>query len=279
MTPLIFGAVLTAALLHAVWNAIAHAITDRLVGFALIGIAQAACGAVLAVFVGLPAAASWPFLLVSGVLHIVYQGFLMLAYRLGDFGQVYPLARGTAPWVVALGAAVLLGEALSPMRLTGVLVVSAGLTAVVFAAGRPGRAQLPALAAAVVTGLIIASYTVVDGFGVRTSDDPLAYTAWLMLLEGPFFLLVAAVVRRRALPSQVRPVLAVGVTGGVLSTLAYGLVLWAQTEGALAGIAALRETSIVFGAVIGYLFLNERFGRVRMVSAVVVVAGIVLLNL
>ncbi|PSK99615.1 EamA-like transporter family protein [Murinocardiopsis flavida] len=279
MTTLIFGAVLTAALLHAVWNAIAHAITDRLVGFALIGAAQAVCGAVLAVFAGLPAAAAWPYLLVSGLLHILYQGFLMLSFRLGDFGQVYPLARGIAPWAVALGAAAFLGESLSPMQLSGVLVVCAGLTALVFAGGRPGRAQLPALAAAVTTGLIIATYTVVDGFGVRSSHDPIAYTAWLMLLEGPFFLLAAAAVRRRALWSQVRPVLAVGVTGGVLSTLAYGLVLWAQTQGALAGIAALRETSVVFGAVIGWLFLNERFGRIRAVSAVVVTVGIVLLSL
>lgn len=147
MTPLIFAAVLTAALLHAVWNAIAHAITDRLVGFALIGAAQTLCGAGLAVFAGLPAAKAWPYLLVSVVLHIFYQGFLMLSYRLGDFGQVYPMARGTAPWVVALGAALFLGEELSPLHLCGVLVISAGLTALVFAAGRPGRGQAPALAA------------------------------------------------------------------------------------------------------------------------------------
>ncbi|GAB3439458.1 DMT family transporter [Streptomonospora sediminis] len=279
MPALAVAAVLTAALLHAVWNAIAHSITDRLVGFALIGAGGMVFGALLAPFTGLPAPASWPALGVSVLLHIAYMGGLMLSYRLGDFGQVYPLARGTAPWVVALAAALLFGERLPLSHLCGVLVVSAGLCALAFSQGRPTRAHLPAIGAALATGLAIASYTLVDGFGVRSSGDPLAYISWLMILQGPFYGAVALATRRGALVAQLRPVWRVGVLGGMLSMAAYGLVLWAQTVGTLAGVAALRETGIIIGALIGTAVFGERFGRVRMAAAAVVAAGVLLLNL
>ncbi|MDA2810766.1 DMT family transporter [Nocardiopsis sp. RSe5-2] len=279
MTSTAFFAVLAAALLHAAWNAIAHAVTDRLIGFALIGAAGTVAGAATAAYAGVPDPASWPALGLSALLHVGYMGFLMLSYRLGDFGQVYPLARGTSPWLVAIGAAVLVGETLTPAHLAGVLVVSAGLTALVFAGGVPGRAQLPALGAALLTGVMIAGYTVVDGIGVRASGDPLAYLAWLMVLEGPWFLIAAVVLRRGALPAQLRPVWRIGALGGVMSMAAYGLVLWAQTMGDLAAVAALRETSIIFGAVIAAVVFREGMGRVKVVSAAVVAVGIALLNL
>src|SRR5690606_17787527 len=223
-----------------------------------------------AAFAGVPAPESWPALGLSALLHVGYMGFLMLSYRVGDFGQVYPLARGTSPWLVALGAAVLLGETLTPAHLAGVLVVSAGLTALVFAGGVPGRPQLPALGAALLTGVMIAGYTVVDGIGVRASGDPLAYLAWLMVLEGPWFLIAAAAQRRGALSAQLRAVWRSGALGGVMSMAAYGLVLWAQTMGNLAAVAALRETSIIFGAVIAAVVFREGLGRVKVVSAAVV---------
>ncbi|GAB3479767.1 DMT family transporter [Nocardiopsis coralliicola] len=279
MTPAAVGAVLAAAVLHAVWNAIAHAITDRLIGFALIGAAGTAGGIAVACFTGPPAAEAWPALLLSVLLHIGYMGFLMLSYRIGDFGQVYPLARGTAPWLVAIGAAVLLGETLTPPHLAGVLVVSAGLTLLVFSAGPPRRDALPALGAAFVTGIMIAGYTVVDGIGVRASGEPVAYLAFLMILQGPWFGIAALVLRRGRLAADLRPVWRVGALGGLLSMLAYGLVLWAQTIGDLAAVAALRETSIIFGAIIAAVVFKEGFGRVKIASAAVVAAGIALLNL
>ncbi|RCV51078.1 EamA family transporter [Marinitenerispora sediminis] len=277
MSPLAVLAVLCAAALHASWNAIAHAVTDRLAGFTVLVGTAAVCGALLVPFTGLPDPAAWPYLVASAALHVLYHLALMASYRTGDFGQVYPLARGTSPWVVALVAVLLLGEEMSGSSLFAVLVISAGLTALVFAGGRPGRAQAPALLAALATGLLIAAYTVVDGLGVRVWDDPVGYIAWLMLLQGPPFAAVAVLARRRALPGALRPVWRVGVVGGVLATLSYGLVLWAQTFGVLAGVAALRESSIVFGAVIGTVLFGERFGRVRVVSAVAVALGILLL--
>lgn len=275
----VIAAVLLAAVLHALWNALAHAIDDRLIGFALIGIAVTIGAAVIVLFAPSPARASWGFLATSAALHIVYTVLLMLSYRSGEFGQVYPIARGTSPWLVAIGASAFAGEHLPAIRLAGVLVVSAGLVTLVFAGGVPTRAARPALGAAVLTGVAIASYTTVDGLGVRHAGSVAGYTGWLFLLQGPVLPLVAWAVRRGELVRALRPHVVAGLIGGVLSLAAYGLVLWAQARGALAPIAALRETSVIFGALIGALVFHERFGRWRIAATVLVAAGVVLINL
>jgi drug/metabolite transporter (DMT)-like permease len=271
-------AVLGAAVLHASWNALAHGIGDRLVGFTLIGVGYVLCGALVVTFTGLPSAAAWPFILASAGVHILYQLALMASYRLGQFSQVYPLARGTSPWVVALITLTMLGQGLSLWELCGVLVVSAGLISLVFVGGRPTRSELPALAAAFGTGLMIATYTVIDGIGVHTTGV-LSYAGWMFLLQGPGVPLLSVAIRRRSLPAQLRPFMITGLAGGIVSLTAYGLVLWAQTRGALAPIAALRETSIIVGALIGAVFFHEHLGRTRALTSAVVVAGIVLINL
>lgn len=271
--------VLGAAVLHAVWNALAHAIVDKLVGFALIGTALTACAAVVVLVVPAPSSASWPFLAASVTVHVAYNLLLMRSYRLGDFGQVYPVARGTSPLLVAIGATVFAGEQLPGIRLVGVLVVSLGLATLVFAGGVPTRAARPAIAAAILTGVAIATYTTLDGLGVRRADTAAGYAGWLFLLQGPVLPLVALAVRRGRLWPQVRPHLGAGLAGGVLSLIAYGLVLWAQTRGALAPISALRETSVIIGAVIGAVVFHERFGRWRIAATVLVVTGVVLIDL
>ncbi len=271
-------AVLFSALLHATWNSLAHAISDRLVGFALIGVADMVGGGLMVVFAGLPPAGAWPFIVASAALHVVYNLLLLASYELGEFSQMYPLARGTSPWVVALVSVVVLGRELPITELLGVLAVSAGLIALVFIGGRPGRKDLPALVAAVLTGLAIASYTVVDGLGVMQA--PLfAYTGWMFLLQGPPIAALAVIRRGRRLPAAVRASAVPGLAGGAISIVAYTIVLWAQTSGALAPIAALRETSIVFGALIGAVFLGERLGARRAIAAGVVLAGVVLISL
>jgi drug/metabolite transporter (DMT)-like permease len=271
-------AVLFSALLHATWNSLAHAVSDRLVGFALIGIADAMCGGLMAAFAGLPPAGAFPYIIASAALHVAYNLLLLASYQLGEFSQMYPLARGTSPWVVALVSVAVLGRDLPLTELLGVLAVSGGLIALVFIGGRPGRKDVPALGAALLTGLAIASYTVVDGVGVMQS--PLfAYTGWLFLLQGPPLAVIAAVRRGRRLPAAVRASAVPGLAGGLISIIAYTIVLWAQTSGALAPIAALRETSIVFGALIGAIFLDERLGAKRAIAAGVVLAGVVLITL
>lgn len=255
----VIAAVLLAAVLHALWNALAHAIEDRLGGFALIGTAVTIGAVVIVLLAPAPARPSWIFLGISTALHIGYTLLLMLSYRSGEFGQVYPLARGTSPLLVAIAAAVFAGEHLPAIRLVGVLVVSGGLATLVFAGGVPTRAARPALGAALLTGVAIASYTTVDGLGVRHAESVAGYTGWLFLLQGPVLPLAALAVRRGALVRALRPHAVAGLVGGALSLAAYGLVLWAQARGALAPIAALRETSVIFGALIGALVFHERF--------------------
>ncbi|GAA2686774.1 DMT family transporter [Streptomyces lunalinharesii] len=276
MTPLVVAAVLLAAVTHASWNAIAHGIRDQLLAFTLVGGGGALCGAALACFTPLPAAAAWPYLLGSAVLHILYQGLLMQSFRMGDFGQMYPIARGTAPLVVTVLAALFVHEVPSSWALAGVALASAGLVglAVWGIRGSGARPHWPAIAAALATGLSIASYTTVDGLGVRASETPLGYIGWLMLLEGLAIPLYALVTRRGRLVAELRPFALRGLAGGVLSVFAYGLVLWAQTRAPLAPIAALRESSIIVGAAIGTVFFKERFGLPRLAAAGLMVAGI-----
>ena len=268
---------LVAAVLHAIWNAVAHAVADRLVGFALIGVAYVVVGGIGALVLGLPPAGAWSFILASALLHVIYTLLLWASYQLGEFSQVYPVARGTAPWVVAV-IEVVLGHDLPVLQLVGIVVISLGLLSLALDGGRVSRSTLPALGAAVATGVSIAGYTVVDATAVR-STPVLVYATWMFLLQGPVMPVVALVRRGRRLGTQARPVLFAGLGGGVVSLVAYGLVLVAQTSGATAAIAALRETSIVIGAVIGTVFLGERFGTGRAIAAAVVAAGIVLVNL
>ncbi|MFJ9410597.1 EamA family transporter [Streptomyces sp. NPDC101393] len=276
MTPLVVAAVLIAAVTHASWNAIAHGIRDQLLAFTLVGGGGAVCGALLAAFTPLPAAAAWPYLIGSAVLHVVYQALLMQSFRLGEFGQMYPIARGTAPLVVTVLAAVFVHEIPGAWALAGVALASAGLVGVALwgIRGSGTRPHWPAIIAALATGLAIASYTTVDGLGVRASGTPLGYIAWLMIFEGLAIPAYALATRRRELATQLRPIALRGLLGGVLSVFAYGLVLWAQTRAPLAPIAALRESSIIVGAAIGALFFKERFGAPRIAAAGLMVVGI-----
>jgi len=199
LPPSVVAAVLIAAGVHALWNSIAHRITDKLVAFTLVG-AGGALGAVpLVLWSPLPRAQSWPFLATSVVLHVIYTVLLMHSYRLGDFSQVYPLARGTAPLIVTVLAAVLIGEVPGPAQIVGVLAISAGLASLVFAGrrhrrggGAAVRGGGAAVRVAVATGLAIAAYTTVDGVGVRLSGASLGYAGWLLLLEGPVIPVCAA---------------------------------------------------------------------------------------
>ncbi|MEU8760814.1 DMT family transporter [Streptomyces sp. NPDC048659] len=276
MTPLVVAAVLVAAVTHAAWNAIAARVTDQLLSFTLISGGGALLGGAAALFVPVPAAGAWPYLIGSAALHVAYYALLMKSFALGDFGQMYPIARGTAPLVVTVLAAVFLAEIPSAEQLAGVAVACAGLTGLALwgIRGTGARPHWPALLAAGATGLSIAAYTVVDGIGVRASGTPLGYIAWLMLLEGLVIPAYAFYRRRAALATELRPYAARGLLAAALSVGAYALVLWAQTKAPLAPIAALRESSIIVGAAIGAVLFKERFGGPRMAAAGLMVVGI-----
>lgn len=278
LTVAILLVVLGAGVLHAIWNAITKAVEDRIVVLGWIGLTAAVLGAIGLAATGLPAPAAIGFAAGSACIHVVYSFALIKSYRLGAFNQMYPIARGTAPLLVALGAAVFAGEHLSGVALAGVLLLGAGLMSLALSAGRLDRSEAPAIGVAVLTGVAIAAYSLVDGLGVRHTQDPYAYTALLFLLQGPVFAATAAATRRP-------PALLAGGTAwrgmlaGGLSVLAYGIVLWAQQRAPLAEVSALRETGVISGAVIGAVFFREGFGLRRLTAAAVVAVGILLIAL
>jgi drug/metabolite transporter (DMT)-like permease len=277
MTPMVVAVVLGSAVLHAVWNALAHTSKDRLAAITLIAAAAGVCCAVLLPFLPTPDSVVWPYIAVSTVLEVCYSFGLVLAYRLGEFGRMYPIARGTSPLVVALVATFVVGQPMSPLEALGVAVVCAGLLALALSDGLPKRKDLPAVLAAVGTGCAIASYTVVDGVAVRKAGTVLGYSCWIFLSQAIIVLCVTAAIRRRAFLGSLRQGTAKGLGGGVISLTAYTLVLWAQTKGNLAEVATLRETSILIGAGIGALILKEGFGRIRIAASAGVVLGILLI--
>jgi drug/metabolite transporter (DMT)-like permease len=270
--------VLLSALLHATWNAVVKSDADRLLSFGLVMIMGTAMGLVAAPFVSFPAREAWPWLVASVVIHNFYYYFLLRAYALGDLSHVYPIARGSAPLLVAVLAGRFAGETLAAREIVGVLLVSLGIVALAFSRGLPRAGEGRAIVYALLTGVTIAGYTVVDGLGARASGDALGYIAWLNIWEGPWAFAVAVWLRRRATLPYLRQHWWRGVGGGAVATIGYGIAIWALSLGAMAHVTALRETSSLFGALIGAFILRESFGGRRIAAAGVLVAGLLLMN-
>ena len=268
--------VLVAAVLHASWNAIVKGAGDRAVAMAAVAGAHVVVGGIALFFVAPPAAASWPFIAASAIIHYAYYAFLFLSYRFGDLSHVYPIARGIAPMLVALGALVFAGEMLVPKAWGGVIAVSLGIGLLALRRNGALAAERSAVMAALATGLMIASYSVVDGMGIRLSDAPPGYIAWIFFLEFPITLGILAY-RGRTLAALPWRSVAIAFSGGLLSVLAYGLVLFAKTIAPLAAVSAVRESSVIIAALIGVVLFRERpWGR-RVLAALVVAAGVILL--
>lgn len=274
--PLVVVLVLVAAVLHAGWNAVAHAATDRLVGFALISVATLVIGGALVVTRPVPDGHDLALACTSATLHVAYLLLLWLSYEHGDLSRSYPIARGSGVALVAVASLFVPRSPTGPAVLLGVALVVGGLAGVAVAGGGGSRRGL---LAALATGAAIAGYTVVDGLAVSGGAEVAAYAGWIFLLMSWPLPLLALVLRRGALLRLPRRRLLTGLGGGVVSLLAYGLVLLAQTSGALAAVAALRELSIAVGVVLGAVVLHEPAARRRLLPAVVLTAGAVVLAL
>lgn len=276
MSAAILTAVLAAAMLHATWNGLLKAGRDRLRGVAVMAMARSAIGLAMASVLPAPHPASWPAIVLSGLLHVGYNLFLVRAYRHGDLGEVYPIARGSAPLLVTAGGALLAGDRIGWPGFGGVLLVSAGILSL--ARGWADPRARGNLLAALGTGLFIAAYTVTDGIGGRVSGDPPAYAAWLFVLDGPPMAL--AFWWRRGLGA---PLLDAGpetlksFAGGGVSVLAYGLVIWAASIAPMGAVSALRETSVVFALLIGREAFGETLRLHRVAGCLAVAAGALLL--
>lgn len=269
--------VLCAALMHALWNALIKGAGDRTVMLGLIALGHVIPGFALALNLPAPDPASWKFIAASTVIHWGYYYLLNLAYRSGDLSVVYPIARGAAPLLVALGAWAAVGEALPPLAWVGIGAISGGI----FLLARPsrlGHAHKGSVLAAFGTALTVAAYSIADGIGVRASQEALAYVAWLFTAE----IFVAAYVlgtRHRRLRAMSGRTVIIGLAGGVISGGAYALALYAKTIAPIGMVSAMRETSVIFAALFGVIWFGEGPKRQRLVAAVVVCAGVILIGL
>jgi drug/metabolite transporter (DMT)-like permease len=274
------GFVLFAAVLHASWNAMLHGNDDRFLSMTWMSIAIAAVSTVVILFTPWPAEAAWPYIITSGLVHIVYNVTLVRSYRRNDLAQAYPIARGSSPLLVTLGAALFAHEAIGPLHVLGIVMISGGIIAIALQGSHVSRAGV---LAALTTGVTIAVYTVIDGIGVRLSGgQAIAYTAWMFLF---YWLMPALFVAMRGLAALWSPVrsapTAVGssLVGGLVSILAYGIVIWALQSGAMGAVSALRETSVVFAVLIGRVFLRETVSGKRWLACMIVAGGAVCLGL
>ena len=275
MDALTIGLIIFAAFLHASWNAVLRAGTDRLWSMTIMGLIGAALGVGLGLCLPPPAAASWPYMAASSGLQVAYSFLLVRAYRDGHLAHVYPLARGTAPLLVTVGALILLGERPPPLAMAGVALVSAGIIILALGRDRPDR---PTLLFALATGAFIAAYMIVDGRGVRLSGHPIAYAAWLTALQGLAMAASFIAVRRR-LPAPPRGREGAATCGAaVIGACAYGIALWAMGHAPVAEVSALRETSILFAVLLGALLLREPLTLWRLAGGCSIAVGAVCIS-
>lgn len=275
----IVALVLFSALLHASWNALLKGAADRTTQSAVLYGAMALAAAVGLTQVAPPALASWPFLALSIVLHNLYFLTLLLAYREGDLSMVYPIARGSAPILVAVLSTSVAGEGLGSGQWLAVALISGGVLSLAIDRRLLSRRLVGPVSYALMTAVLIGLYTFIDALGLRSADSVFGYIFWLLALSGGTFLALVAWMRRLRPRKIAIGTWARGACAGGLATLSYGAFLWALSLGAMAPVAALREISVVFAAAIGALFLGEPFGRRRIAAAAAVAAGVVALNL
>ena len=278
MTPFIAGLVLLAALLHAGWNAMAKSGGTPQFSIASYRFVNAIWCLPLLFFFPLPLAASWPMLLASTIIHTAYYYTLSKSYRSGDLSQVYPLFRGLAPVLVVLGAALMANEYLSAGAMLGIGLVSVGLISITFAGGTFGKISGPALRWGLATSVFIGAYTVADGMGVRAAGNPFSYILWLFIFEPiPIGLWLLATDRSgwfgymRAKPGKI-------TAGALAAATAYAMVIYAMSVAPMGMVSSLRETSVIFAALIGTLMFREPFGRQRIIAAALVCLGVVLIK-
>jgi drug/metabolite transporter (DMT)-like permease len=271
--------VLLAAALHASWNAIVKSGPDKFIDTVLVTASSAILAGLVLPFLPLPAPASWPYAGASVLIHVLYFSFVAAAYRISDMSFAYPLTRGSAPLIVALLSAVLVGERLSPGAWTGVLLICGGVLGLTLTYRRPESSVVRPTLFALTNAGVIAVYTFVDGVGVRLSGQAAAYTLWVLLLTAFPIVGWAAARRVRDVRQQLAARWHLGLFGGGCTLGSYALALWAMTKAPIAPVAALRETSIVFGMAFAAFVLKEPFGWTRQVAAGTIALGAIALRL
>ena len=280
MTPLVFTAVLAAAVMHASWNALIKVRLDRFASISLTSLGMVFTALPVLPFVEVPGPAVWPWIAASVVIHVGYRLFLVRAYEVGDLAQTYPLARGAAPLVTTLGGIFLVAEIPGPLTVTGIVLLSAG-TFLMSLRGGGHLAKLngAAVGYALVTSLFIAGYTLSDGIGARLAATAASYAAWLFVCDGLCAMAIGFACRGRRLLAIMAGEWQVGLLTGFLSAAAYAIVMWAMTQAPIAAVASLRETSILFAMGISVFALGEKMTGWRGAAALSIVAGVIALRM
>lgn len=275
METVVFFAVLLAALLHAGWNALVKVGLDRFMTVSLISLSSGVLSVCALPFVDIPIAAAWPWLITSTFLHTGYKLFLIQAYKSGDLGQVYPIARGSAPLLTTVIMMVAFGEHISIEALCGIALLIAGVWLMSVLGGRNlEKLERRAVAYALGTSVFIAAYTITDGMGARINGSAHGYAIWLFFIDATWMVLILLWVRGVRGFDTLAPFWRSGLSGGAMSFGAYWIATWAMTQAPIALVAALRESSVLFATVISALILKEPLSRWRVAAALTIVCGI-----
>ena len=275
----VFLAVLAAALMHAGWNAVVKSGADPFLSTTYVSLFSGTSALLLLPLVAFPRAEAWIWIIASAVIHTIYRFMLIGAYRTGDMAQVYPIMRGAAPLMTAIATALLISEVISPTGFAAVAALSAGVFLMSLKGGRLGSFDKRAVAFALGSAVCTCGYSVVDGIGARANGSGPGYALWMFVVNALAMQATALLMRGPSVYASLPGIWRLSAGGGMMSMGAYFIVIWGMTKAPIALVASLRESSVLFGAVIAALILKEPVTAWRLAASGLVVAGVVLLKL
>jgi len=274
----IFLAIILAAFLHAVWNAMVKNEDNKYLAVTAIVLGHVPVSVLIILLTPIPSVESIPFIILSALLHIGYEWYLLSAYRFGDLTKVYPIARGTAPILITIVSLIFLGVALSNFEILGIIIISLGILSLSLQ-GAKGIKNRSAVIYALVTGFFIMSYSITDGYGARVRHSPLSYMGWSFILNATIFPIILKINNKsEVITKTFKEGKKIFFIGGTLSYIVYGIVVWGFTQAPIALVTALRETSIIFALLIGIFFLKEKFTFLKAIATFIIFFGVVLLK-
>ena len=274
----LFLAIILAAFLHAVWNAMVKNEDNKYLAVTAIVLGHVPVSVLIILLTPIPSVESIPFIILSALLHIGYEWYLLSAYRFGDLTKVYPIARGTAPILITIVSLIFLGIALSNFEILGIIIISLGILSLSLQ-GAKGIKNRSAVIYALVTGFFIMGYSITDGYGARVSNSFLSYMGWSFILNATIFPIILKINNKSEIITKTfKEGKKIFFIGGTLSYIVYGIVIWGFTQAPIALITALRETSIIFALLIGTFFLKEKFTLLKVIATFVIFFGVALLK-
>ena len=274
----IFLAIILAAFLHAVWNAMVKNEDNKYLAVTAIVLGHVPVSVLIILLTPIPSVESIPFIILSALLHIGYEWYLLSAYRFGDLTKVYPIARGTAPILITIVSLIFLGVALSNFEILGIFIISLGILSLSLQ-GAKGIKNRSAVIYALVTGFFIMGYSITDGYGARVSNSFLSYMGWSFILNATIFPIILKINNKSEIITKTfKEGKKIFFIGGTLSYIVYGIVIWGFTQAPIALITALRETSIIFALLIGTFFLKEKFTLLKTAAVLTIFLGVILLK-